>query len=123
MYRCRIQNRDPPQRSVTLRMLAPNEQRLIEMADELRFGTILRIPVRNGQLQLNGGVKVKRTHRLDREDGASRRKLTGDSQLRGHQLRLIEKIRSIKSGSVTIEVGDGLPMKLTIDEIIGIQAS
>jgi len=98
-------------------MLRPTEQRLIDIAREVGFGTVPNIPVQNGELLLGAKVKTKRKHRLGKADNSRSTRPTGDGfKLKQQHLDLITTIRRIKDGIVSIEVHDGLPTHVVVEE-------
>lgn len=114
-------SRDPPLKRWTKRMLRPTEQRLLEIAHGVGFGTVPNISVRNGELVLGAKVKTKRKHRLGKNDrGRCTQPLSDDFMLKQQHVELIEKIRRIKDGVVSIEIQDGLPVDLVVEEEVGI---
>ncbi len=113
--------RDPPTKGLTKRMLKPSEQRLIEIARDVGYGTVPNIQVHNGELELGAKVKTKRKHRLGKNDGGRcTQAVSDDYMLKQQHVDLIEKIRRIKDGVVSIEIQDGLPVDLTVEEDVGI---
>ncbi len=98
-------------------MLTPNESRLIDLAHDIGFGSI-QIRVRNGELLFAEKPKVSRTYRLDKADKENPNALSAVFILKRQQQRLIERIRRIEAGVVTIHIGDGLPATVKVDEII-----
>lgn len=102
-------------------MLRPSERRLLEIAHEVGWGTVPNIPVRNGELVLGAKVKRKRKRRLGKNDrGRCTQPLTDDSLLKEQHVELIQEIRRIKDGVVSIEIQDGLPVDLVVEEDIGV---
>lgn len=102
-------------------MLKPSEQRLIEIARDVGYGTVPNIPVRNGELVFGAKLKTKRKHRLGKNDqGRCTQAVSHDFMLKPQHVDLIEKIRRIKDGIVSIEIQDGLPVDLVIEEDVGI---
>lgn len=102
-------------------MLKRSEQRLLEIAHDVGWGTVPNIPVRNGELVLGAKVKSKRKRRLGKNDrGRCTQPLTDDSLLKEQHVELIQEIRRIKDGVVSIEIQDGLPVDLVVEEDIGV---
>jgi hypothetical protein len=98
-------------------MLRPGEQRLIEVARQIGFGSLRKLIVRDGELISGPFVKTKRRLRLGKTDsGRCVRSVGEDFMLKAQHIECIERIRRITSGTVTIEVQDGLPVDLIIDE-------
>lgn len=102
-------------------MLKRSEQRLLEIAHEVGYGTVPNIPVRDGELVLGAKVKTKRKLRLGKNDrGRSTQRLPDDFVLKQQHVELIERIRRIKDGVVSIEIQDGLPVDLVVEEDVGV---
>jgi len=117
----RPQPRNPPDLDRTKAMLKPGEQRLIEMARRVGYGSLSGIRIRHGELVLGSRVRTKRKHRLGRADaGRCTRAVGEDFKLKQQHLDLIEKLRRIDEGVVTIEIQDGLPIDLVVEEELGI---
>jgi len=102
---------------LTRSSLRTSEQRLIQMAQDVGFGALQDIPVRHGELVVVS-ILARRRHRLGRADHRCARPLRGDFKLKQQHLELIERIRRIEQGTVTIEIQDGLPVGLVIEEEI-----
>ena len=117
----RPQARNPPEQNSTKAMLKPGEQRLIEMARRVGYGSLSGIRIRHGELVLGSRVKTKRKHRLGKADaGRCIRTISEDFKLKQQHLDLIVKIRRIDDGIVTLEIQDGLPIDLVVEEELGI---
>lgn len=120
-FRDAPRSRGPPGRELTRRMLKRSEQRLIEIAREVGYGSLPNIAVRNGELLLGEKVKTKRKLRLGKNDrGRCTQPVSEDFKLKQHHLDLIDKIRRIKDGVVSIEIQDGLPVDLVVEEDMGV---
>ena len=105
---------------LTIHMLRPSEQRLINIAREVGYGIVPDIPVRNGKLVLGTKVKTKRKHRLGKADkGRNRKAVSNEFKVKQQHLDLITTIRRIRDGMVSIEVQDGLPVHLVVEEDMG----
>jgi len=117
----RPQSRNPPEPNSTKAMLRPGEQRLIEMARRVGYGSLSGIRVRSGELALGSKIRTKRKHRLGKNDaGRCVRAVGEDFNLKQQHLDLITKIRRIGDGVVNIEIQDGLPIDLVVEEELGI---
>jgi hypothetical protein len=115
------QSRNPPTADNTKAMLKPGEQRLIEMARRVGYGSLSGIRVRSGELVLGSKVKTKRKHRLGKSDAGRCVRAAGeDFKLKQQHMDLIAKIRRVGDGVVTIEIQDGLPIDLVVEEELGI---
>ena len=102
-------------------MLKRSEQRLLEIAHDVGYGTVPNIPVRHGILVHGAKVKTKRKRRLGKNDrGRCTQTLSDNFMLKQQQVELIERIRDIQDGVVTIEIRDGLPVDLVVEEEVGI---
>lgn len=117
----RPQSRNPPEPNRTKAMLKPGEQRLIEMARRVGYGSLSGIRVRGGELVLGSKVRTKRKLRLGKSDaGRCVRAVSDDFKLKQQHTDLIAKIHRIGDGVVTIEIQDGLPIDLVVEEELGI---
>ncbi len=109
--------RSPPARDVSKHMLRRSEQRLLEMVRRVGYGSLAGIPVRNGQLLLGQKIRTRSRHRLGRQDDSSGRLARADDfKLKRQHWDLICRVRRIIDGVVTIEIQDGLPINLLVDE-------
>ncbi len=111
-------SRSPPAPDVCAHMLRSSEQRLLEMVRRVGFGSIGRIRVRQGELILGTGIRTRRRQRLGGTDrlGAPPRP-TDDFKLKRHHRELIEAIRGIERGAITITIQNGLPLEITVEEV------
>jgi hypothetical protein len=100
------------------RMLKPAEQQLIDLLREVGYGTLSNIVIRSGELQLTPRPKARRNFRLGRPElGGHMRPIGEDFQLKAQHVDLIERLRRIRDGVVvSIDVQDGLPMNLVVEE-------
>lgn len=100
------------------RMLKPAEQQLIDLLREVGYGTLSNIVIRSGEVQLTPRPKARRNFRLGRPElGRHMRPIGEDFQLKAQHVDLIERLRRVHNGVVvSIDVQDGLPMNLVVEE-------
>lgn len=105
-----------------VRNLRPDEQKLIELSRWVGYGWLTNIAVRDGQLVLASPPRARRKFRLGKPDaGRHTRPAPEDFKLKAHHLELIERLRHVQNGMiVSIEVQDGLPVDLTLEEDINV---
>lgn len=97
--------------------LRPGEQRLLEIARKVGYGSLQNLAVRDGELLAGPLVRTKRRLRLGKTESGRCIRCTGeDFHLKTQHVECIERIRRVKNGTVTIEVQDGLPIDLVIEE-------
>lgn len=100
-------------------MLRPPEQRLLELARRVSYGTLQDMVVQNGELVPGPPVKIKHKLRLGKINaGRCVRFISEDFKLKKQHIECIERIRGIKNGTVSIEVRDGLPVDIVVEEEI-----
>lgn len=115
-------HRQRPAGEITKGMLKPSEQRLIEMVRSVGYGWITEISVHNGELVLEPTPRMRRKHRLGQADcGRCARRVGQDFKLKVQHRDLIARLRAIREGViVSLEVQDGLPVGLVVEENVGI---
>lgn len=106
----------------SVRNLRPDEQKLIELSRWVGYGWLTNIAVRDGQLMLASPPRARRKFRLGKPDaGRHTRPVPEDFKLKAHHLDLIERLRHVHNGMiVSIEVQDGLPVDLTLEEDVDV---
>ncbi len=106
----------------SLRTLRPIEQKLIALSRKIGYGCLRNLAVHDGQLVLLPQTRARRKYRLGKpEQGRHTQPLPADFKLKAHHLDLIARLRRIRSGRiVSIEVQDGLPVDLTIEEDVAV---
>ncbi|MCK6486561.1 MAG: hypothetical protein L6R00_20825 [Phycisphaerae bacterium] len=116
--------RAPPTADLTMSMLKPDERRLIEMARRVGFGCLTNIRVSDGEPRLAPRLTVRRKYRLGRPDrGRCLRLVHDDYKLKDQHRDFITHLRAIKEGViVSIEIEDGLPVNLVVQEELPFEA-
>ena len=111
-------NRKPCPKGIapTRRSLSPPRQRLLELMQEVRFGRIKGLHVRQGEPVLNPGPEVLRdvVFGKDNRPGSGRR--LGDFALK-HQvvemLDVFEREPALRVKELVVQ--DGLPVRMTVE--------
>ncbi len=114
-------SRSPPGPNITTQMLKDSERRLLEMVRRVGYGSLGNISVRHGEVILGFKVHTRRRHRLAKPDsGRCSRLMAGPFKLKRQHLEMIHRIRSVTDGVVTIEVQDGLPTDVIVEEDVDV---
>lgn len=101
-------------------MLRHSEQRLLELVRRVGYGRLGNILVRRGEPILARGLTTRRRICLGRGDAfAVPRAPPVDFKLRQQHVDLITQIRLVQDGIVRIEIQDGLPVGLIVEEAHG----
>lgn len=111
-----------PGTDASVRNLRPDEQKLIELSRRVGYGWLTNIAVRDGQLVFTAQPRARRKFRLGKpEAGRHTRPMSDDFKLKAHHLDLIARLRHVQNGMiVSIEVQDGLPVDLTLEEDVSV---
>jgi len=111
-----------PGTDASVRNLRPDEQKLIALSRRVGYGWLTNIAVRDGQLVFAPQPRARRKFRLGKpEAGRHAQPMAEDFKLKAHHLDLIERLRRVQNGMiVSIEVQDGLPVDLTLEEDVNV---
>jgi len=112
--RSRIGGNDPPRKG----SLPPPRQRLVELMQDVNFGRIEGLLVRDHQPQSRPAPRIFRDVVLGKDDTVRRSRAQGDFALKGTVRDLFRRLDAIRgTAKVRIVVQDGLPIRLTIEEV------
>lgn len=102
---------------ITRGMLRAGEQRLLELSRQVGYGSLSNIRVNDGELDFTT-TRTRRKFRLGKpETGRHSQPVADDFKLKLQHCDLIEKLRRIRNGLiVSIDVQDGLPVDLVVEE-------
>jgi hypothetical protein len=106
----------PPnlEREVRAGTLSRCERQLLDVAAHMGEGSIVNIAVTNGTFVIRP-EQVGRRYQLDRDERrCERAPFRDDTKLSGRHLRLLTRLRAIRSGVVTIIVREGLPYSIDV---------
>jgi hypothetical protein len=113
----RARSRCPPPQQPTFQTIAPAEQTLLKLIRRVGYGTLTDVPVQDGVPVLNG-IRARLRRRLGKPDhvpGPTDGKQ--DFVLKQLHLELLAQIRAVKQGRIVkLEIQDGLPVHLEIEE-------
>ncbi len=123
-HRMEERPRAPPAADLTMSMLKPSERRLIEMVRKVGYGCLTNIRVDDGEPRFAPRLIARRKYRLGRPDtGRCIRPVHDDFKLKDQHRDFIAKLRAIKEGViVSIEIEDGLPVHLVVQEELPFEA-
>ena len=98
-------------------VLAPQEQRLLEVMQAVNFGRIDNIEIKGGRPVVNADWKMIRTIRIGRENGPRPELEKKDFVLKAKQVEIFEHIRSLRDGAkIMVCVQHGLPEWIYVTE-------
>jgi hypothetical protein len=98
---------------MTKRSLDPAQLQLVETIEELGFGRIEQIPVRDGRPYLERATEIVREIKLgsETEPHTERR---DDLTLKIEFERLLNQLSQLRDGVVDVEIRHGAPFKLSV---------
>jgi hypothetical protein len=93
--------------------LSPARQALVRLCQEVNFGQILELLVRNAEPVWDPGPTILSEVRLDIEEAVRTEGALPDFRLPSEVRRLTHQLDQIKDGKIAkIEIRDGLPRRL-----------
>ena len=99
--------------------LPPACQRLVELMQEIHFGRIERLLIRDHQPQWRPAPRILRDVALGKGSRPRRRGARGDFQLKGTVRDLFRHLDRLSDGTmISLIIQDGLPVRLIIEEPI-----
>jgi len=105
--------RDRPESA--LRLLPPEQQRLVRLFQKIRYGRIHRLRVRDGRADLAAGVPWTRTVKVHGENAPHPCSRETDFSLRREIVEFFRLLQSVGDGEITdIQVRDGLPFTFEV---------
>lgn len=95
--------------------LSPNVRRLVDLVEEIDFGTIENLQVRAGEPCFDPPPRVLRTIKLKPQPAGKEPRREGE--IKDQTFALIRQLRRIGDGTVElIEVQAGLPFRLVLEQ-------
>jgi hypothetical protein len=99
--------------------LSSNQRRLLERMQQLGFGTIRGLHVRNGEPQFDPPFEITRTARLPGNNAARPELALNDFVLKRAQTSFFEELMAINDGIIEqLKVQDGLPVWIEVREAL-----
>ena len=97
--------------------LSPTRQRLVALMQDVRFGQILDLVVRDGDPVFDPMPRVLRSVKLG-GDGAARPEIrTADFALKTELIEMLRQLDQLRDGVVhRVDIKNGLPISLLIEE-------
>ena len=97
--------------------LTPPKRRLIELMQDINFGRISNIPVRDGEPELTPDTVIEREIKLGGQSGPQPERDQDDFILKQEVVTLLEHLAQMGSGKVCLlEIKHGLPFLMRIEE-------
>jgi hypothetical protein len=103
--------------TVALASLPPAGERLVRLMQELNFGQVRDLVVRDGEPVFDPPPRVVREVKFGGENGPRPEVAKGDFALKAQVRELLAQLEALGDGLVEcIEVKHGLPFKMTVEE-------
>lgn len=104
--------------TVALASLPPAGERLVRLMQELNFGQVHDLVVRDGEPVFDPPPRVVREVKFGSENGPRPEAAKGDFALKAQVRELLAQLEALGDGVVeSIEVKHGLPFKMTVEEV------
>jgi hypothetical protein len=104
--------------NLATKMKLPSQRRrLVELMQDINFGRIENVFVRNGEPQLEMNLSVVREVKIGGENGVRPERHTGDFALKSQVIELFEHLDHIRDCHIeSLEIKHGLPFRMLIRE-------
>jgi hypothetical protein len=103
--------------SPTKAALSPARKRLVETMQDLNFGTIEGLVVRDGEPVFNTSTRIVRDIKLCGENGPRPEASHPDFVLKEQVVELFQHLKMLGNGCIeSLEIKHGLPFRLTIEQ-------
>jgi len=103
--------------SVALASLPPAGERLVRLMQELNFGQVRDLVIRDGEPVFDPPPRLVREVKFGGENGPRPEAAKGDFALKAQVRELLARLESLGDGIVEcIEVKHGLPFRMTVEE-------
>lgn len=97
--------------------LTPPKRQLIELMQDINFGRITNLPVRDGEPELTPDTVIEREIKLGGQNGPRPERDQDDFILKQEAVALLEQLSRMGSGKVCLlEIKHGLPFLMRIEE-------
>ena len=107
----------PPPRALRKSHLSPGRRWLVESMQQIGFGRIECVAFVGGEPLLNPLPRLYRNHRLTGPNHRRRETELGDFVLKQRVIDLFEELDRLGDGVIAVlEVRDGLPYEMTLEE-------
>jgi len=104
--------------TVALASLSPAGERLVRLMQELNFGQVLDLIVRDGEPVLDPPPRVVREVKFGGENGPRPEAAKDDFALKAQVREMLAQLEALGDSVVAcIEVKHGLPFKMTVEEV------
>jgi hypothetical protein len=103
---------------MTKQSLSNTDRRLVALCQRIRYGTILRLRVRNGEPDWNGGVRWKQTVMVTGENDPHPCLSLTDYPLRREVVEFFRLLNQIGDGEIlNVGIRNGLPFTFQIEGV------
>ena len=103
----------------TKQSLSPSRQQFVELMQDVNFGKIDGITVRNGEPIFDPPPRLIREIKLSGENGPRPELHIGDFVLKDQVVKLFEHFDDLGNGTIgSIEVKQGLPFLMKVEETV-----
>jgi hypothetical protein len=104
--------------TVALASLSPAGERLVRLMQELNFGQVRDLIVRDGEPVFDPPPRVVREVKFGGENGPRPEAAKGDFALKAQVREMLARLEALGDGVVEcIEVKHGLPFKMIVEEV------
>ncbi|MBI5787825.1 MAG: hypothetical protein HZA78_03085 [Candidatus Schekmanbacteria bacterium] len=99
--------------------LSESQKRLLELMQQINFGRIEELAVRNGEPFFDPAPRVIREIKFGGENGPRHELGVNDFALKSQVVELFEQLCQIKEGTVEcLEIKHGLPFRMNLVELV-----
>ena len=89
---------------------------LVELMQQINFGRLENLRVRNGQAVMSPPPRIVREVKFGAENGARAESSIGDFALKSQVVELLEYLDALRDGVLEVlEVKNGLPFRMTVE--------
>ena len=97
--------------------LSPPRKKLIELMQELNFGRINHLVIREGEPIFQPAPTVIREYKFGAENGTRQERMKKDFFLKSQVAELMQQLETIQDGTIIeLEVKHGLPFRMSLVE-------
>jgi hypothetical protein len=98
--------------------LSPNARRLLRLLQQVNFGRLRNLVIRDGEPVFDPPPRVQRDHKIGGQNGPRPEIALEDFALRKEVVEMFRHFRELGSGTiVNLEVRSGLPFLMTDEEV------
>jgi hypothetical protein len=103
--------------SITLASLPPERRRLLKRMQQINFGRIENLVVRNGQPVLSPPPRIVREVKFCGENGPRPEASIEDFAIKAQVVELLRYLDKLQDGVISVlEIKHGLPFRMTLED-------